>query len=96
MAVAPGNPHSQGLPTVRRKKRTEGFLESDGIRTLDLRRDGCLLTIAESFDSPMKGLTTAHLSRACAASLEAAASQYATDPCRFVNERCLDFFQYIA
>ncbi len=51
----------QCLRTVHRARRgtSQGFWQSDRLRTLDLRQDECLRTPAKSVDSAMKDGTSA-------------------------------------
>ncbi len=58
-----------------------GFMESDRTRTLDLPRDGCLLTVAKSIESAMETGTNASVRRACAEFLAAASEFYRIAPC---------------
>ena len=73
---------SQGLtePPPRKANR-EGFLESDGIKTLDLPTDGRLLPMAKSIELAMKGGITADVHRACAEFLGFASDFYIVPNC---------------
>jgi hypothetical protein len=58
-----------------------GFLESDRIKTLDLPKNGALLTIANSIESAMKAEKTADVRRVCADFLAETSKFYQTPTC---------------
>jgi len=64
-----------------RRGNRAGFLGSDRIRTLDLPRNGHLLTIAESVESAMKAGKTADVRPACAEFLAATSDFYGVPTC---------------
>jgi hypothetical protein len=59
-----------------RKRNGAEFLESDRITTLDLPRDGSLLTITKSIESAMKAGKSTDVRRTCAEFLETASEFY--------------------
>jgi hypothetical protein len=64
-----------------RNSNRAGFIESEGIRTLDLPQDGCLLAIAKSIESAMNGGQSAAVRRACAEFLAASSRFYNVPNC---------------
>ena len=64
-----------------RKANRAGFLESDGIRTLDLPQHGYLLTCAKSIESAMKAGTGLDVRRVCAEFLGATSHFYKVPNC---------------
>jgi hypothetical protein len=64
----------------RRNHRSQ-FAESDRIKTLDLPRDGELLTIASSVDSAMQAGVAADVRRACAQFLALTSDFYEVQNC---------------
>ena len=64
-----------------RNRNRAGFLESDRIRTLDLPRNGRLLTIAKSIESAMMAGKSADVRRACAEFLAAVSDFYGVPAC---------------
>ena len=61
-----------------RNSNRAGFIESEGIGTLDLPQDGCLLAIAKSLESAMKEGENADIRNACAEFLAAISEFYRT------------------
>lgn len=64
-----------------RNSNRAGFSESDRIRTLDLPRNGTLLTITKSIESAMKVGSSTDARRACAEFLDAASGFYRVPAC---------------
>jgi len=64
-----------------RKANRAGFLESNGIRTLDLPQHGYLLTCAKSIESAMKAGTGLDVRRVCAEFLGATSHFYKVPNC---------------
>src|SRR2546425_11657227 len=64
-----------------RNSNRAGFIESEGIGTLDLPQDGCLLAIAKSIESAMKEGENADIRNACAEFLAATSEFYRTPNC---------------
>ena len=64
-----------------RNTNRAGFLESDRIRTLDLPRNGRLLTISKSIESAMKDENSADVRCACADLLRATSEFYGVPAC---------------
>jgi hypothetical protein len=63
------------------KAKPAGFLESDRCGTLDLPRDGRLVTIAESIESAMRTGTIKHVRAACGEFLTVASEFYEVPTC---------------
>ena len=64
-----------------RNANSDGFLESDRIRTLDLPQDGRLLAFAKSIELAMTEGTTAAVRRACVDFLAFTAEFYSVQRC---------------
>jgi len=65
----------------RKASHRAGFLESDGIKTLDLPQDGRLLTISQSIESALRTGTTADVRRACAEFVTISSDFYKVPAC---------------
>jgi len=65
----------------RKANHRERFLESDGIKTLDLPHDGSLLAIAQSIEVAMKCGTTVDVRRACAEFVKVSSDFYKVPAC---------------
>jgi hypothetical protein len=64
-----------------RKSNRAQFLDSDRLRTLDLPKDGRLLSITKCIEEAMKGGTGADVRRACAEFLDVVSAFYDVVPC---------------